>query len=89
METKEAVFFVKKKYDTEFNQENNADRNKADEVVALLELGGAYKNIVDALDKQILDKKDIYANWLRSDIKRLKKEHLKGVKKENGSGKIK
>jgi len=57
VKTAEATFFVKAKYDLEYWQENNADRNKSREVIELLEQGEAYRQLVKEL-------KEFYGNGI-------------------------
>jgi predicted transcriptional regulator len=46
------------------------------EIIALLQQGEKYRQIVEDLTKETIDKKDIYCNWLRSDINRLKQKYF-------------
>lgn len=53
--------------------------NKLDKVIALLQQGEKYRQIVEELIEETLpedNKSDIFINWLRSEIKRLEQKYF-------------
>jgi len=56
---------------------------KYNQVIILLQQGEKYRLIVEDLTKETIDKKDIYCNWLRSDINRLEQKYFPKDEKDS------
>jgi len=83
MNTKEAIEFIENGIDLSTRELEKEYLKKMDGVISLLQQGKIdkeelkkYRQIVEGLEKDVADKTDIYSNWLRSDIKKLREKYF-------------